>query len=150
MPAPDTKLTMVRGWLLLLSFSLTFVAPFAIIVRALPSQDALRPWLSTVAALGSFFIIQNIINFILALVSILAGLMLWSRRPDAHVLTRGFLLYGLGLACVLPFSLYLFVSLPADAGWTFIRAEAPQAIALLGFTLAGYSYLERSSPLYSP
>ena len=103
-PQPADELFGVGGWLLFFCISLTFLAPAwqaRIGARALRNLATARVPIQTLLRLGSVGAIYSG----LAVFSCIAGVILWTQRPQGVNVAKAYLL----VAAVLPISLYLLL-----------------------------------------
>ena len=73
----------VRGWLLLLSVSLTILDPLAGFINIIAATDALKPYFDQDQALFKLVLIGGVCNICLLVYSMYTGMALWRISPNA-------------------------------------------------------------------
>lgn len=95
----EAPLPGVRGWLLLLCITLVFVGPVVSL------SNLMTPFRSSIITdnqdILNIFIFASVPTALSIVLSIAAGISLWTVRPYAIALTYGYMLYAVAAECIL-------------------------------------------------
>ncbi len=133
----------VGGWLSLLCFALTIGSPLKTLYSLITSYTETSLYYNQFPGLLILLYIDGFLSVILMVLSIRAGIALWSIKPGAVNIAKNYLLIFLGysvIAVFLPFT----VGLPSEANDIIIPLAAKGAIRSLLFFGIWYSYLNVS------
>jgi hypothetical protein len=133
----------VGGWLLLLCFALVIGSPLRTLYNMISSYQEAAALFSLFPGLYNLFFIDSFLGILLMILSIRAGVALWSLKPSAVKTTKNYLLFLLGysfLALFLPFT----AGLPAEANKLMIPELAKGLLQSLVFIGIWYWYLNDS------
>jgi CHASE2 domain-containing sensor protein len=124
----------VSGWLLIFCISLTFVAPVTqvlVAAKAIRNLATARVPIQTLLRLGSVGAIYSG----LTILSCMAGVMLWMRKPNAVNVAKAYLVIG----AALPIAVFLLMDL-AGMHVPLIRTIFNRLV----YSVVWYSYLKAS------
>ncbi|MCT4614762.1 MAG: DUF2569 domain-containing protein [Marinifilaceae bacterium] len=102
------KYDSVGGWLLLLCFSLLIGTPIRTLYNlSLPSIESLGI-LSDNPSLKSFLVVDGVLAVVIMILSIRAGIALWTNKPKAVKTTKNYLLVLLSYSVIAAFLPFIF------------------------------------------
>jgi hypothetical protein len=135
--------TRVRGWLLLLCFALTIGSPLRTLYNLITSYNEIIPLCDLYPGLTRLLYIDSFLSVIVMILSIRAGIALWTIKENAVKIAKNYFLIFMGysvIAVFLPFT----AGLPSELN----DAMIPEVIkgflqSLIAFGI-WYSYLHVS------
>lgn len=133
----------VGGWLLLLCFALTIGSPLRTIYNLITSYNETSQYFNQFPGLQSVFYIDGLLSSIIMVLSIRAGIALWSIKHGAVNIAKNYLLILLGysvIAALLPFT----AGLPSDVNDAMVPEVIKGGIQSLFFIGIWYWYLNAS------
>ncbi len=140
---PLFQIKSVGGWLLLLCLALTVFSPLrTLITYVISSEDNLRLF-DLYPGWKVVFYIDASLSVLLMIMSIRAGLALWTIKPKAVQIAKNYLLLYLGysiIASILPF----FAGLPSSSNNLIVQEMAKGFFQSLIFFIVWYKYLSVS------
>lgn len=134
----------VKGWLLLFCLSLTIFSPIRTFYYLFTSYDELASLFYLFPGVKNLLYIDGTLSIILMIISIRAGIALWSIKPGAVKTAKNYLLFFLGytvIALFLPFT----AGLPAEANEVMIPEMAKGGIKALIYFGIWFWYLNVST-----
>ncbi|MGC4017215.1 MAG: DUF2569 family protein [Luteolibacter sp.] len=136
--------TGVGGWLLLFCISLTILSPLLGVVGLINSLDSITP--SLAPALRTGILIESAGFLAILIVGIVAGVMLWIRKPGAVGIVRKFLVFRLfAIIAIEVFTIMIMhSSLPPEAAPTVITAALTMVFRELIYFAIWFSYFKKS------
>lgn len=137
---PLGKYKGVGGWLLLLCFALAIGSPLRTAYNLITSYNETYHYFDQFPGLQNLLFIDSILSAMLMILSIRAGIALWSIKPGAVKIAKNYFLTFLGysaIAVFLPFT----AGLPSEANDSMIPEVAKGAVQSLFFFGVWYSYL---------
>ena len=140
---PLEKYKRVGGWLLLLCFALTIGSPLRTLYNLITSYNQTSPYFDQFPGLQNLLYIDGFLSVVLIVLSIRAGIALWSIKPGAVKIAKNYFLIFLGyslIAVFLPFT----AGLPTEANDAMIPEVAKGAIQSLFYFGIWYWYLNVS------
>jgi hypothetical protein len=90
----------VGGWLLLLCFGLTIGAPARTLYNLFSSYNETSQYAELFPGLLNIIYIDSIISVLLMVLSVRAGLALWTIKPGAVKTAKNYFLFFLGYAVI--------------------------------------------------
>ena len=133
----------VRGWLLLLCFALTIGSPLRTLYNFITSYNETVALFDLFPGLKNLFYIDGCLSAVLMILSIRAGIALWTIKEGAVKTAKNYLLIFLGysvIAIFLPF----VAGLPSEANDVMIPEVIKSTVQSLVFFGIWYSYLNTS------
>ena len=134
----------VGGWLLLLCFALTIGSPLRTFYTLITSYNEVAPLFDLFQGLKTLFYIDGFLSGIVTILSIRAGIALWTIKQDAVKIAKNyfwiFMTYSV-IAIFLPF----FAGLPSEANNAMIPEIIKGFVQSLIFFGIWYSYLSVST-----
>jgi len=137
------KYKYVDGWLLLLCFALTIGSPLRTLYNLITSYNEVSQFFQQFPGLQNWFYIDGFLSLFLMVLSIFAGISLWSIKPGAVKKAKNYLLIFLGytvIAAFLPF----IVGLPSEFNDVMVPEVVNGTIQSLLYFGIWYWYLNVS------
>ena len=133
----------VGGWLLLLCFALTIGSPLRSLYNFIVGYNETAALFDLFPGIRNIFYIDGFLSAILMILSIRAGIALWTIKPGAVNIAKTYLWIFLGysvIAIFLPF----VAGLPSEANSVMISEVIKATLQSLAFFGIWYSYLNTS------
>jgi hypothetical protein len=139
----DAHLKGVKGWLLLLSISLTFLDPFSILLNLILITNVLRPQFDKHPELLRLLLLNGTCSIGLAVFSIYAGVSLWKALPGAVAVAKK---YFLAIASYSVISTFMprLVGISDQASRDFSGSNLVNALFTIVYATLWYLYLKKS------
>lgn len=132
----------VNGWLLFFCVSLTILSPLFTLANISKGYSTATKLADRLPSLMTATIIDSAVSFMIMAFSILAGVSLWSVRPNAVKIAKAYLI-ALLVYSVLEIPLFI-VTLPSEASDAFMRQSTVAVVRTLLYVGLWYSYLSKS------
>lgn len=133
----------VGGWLLLLCLALTIFSPLRSVYNLATAYNETLPFFDEYPGLKMLFYVDGLLSLILMILSVRAGIALWTIKPGAVKIAKNYLLIFLGYSLIAIFLPFL-AGLPSVANEAMIPEVAKGAIQALIYFGVWYSYLNVS------
>ena len=138
----------VRGWLLVLCIILTIVSPLIGFYNLVTSFKELSPFFILYRGLRNTVYIHGFLNVIVIILTIRAGIALWTIKQNAVKIAKNYFWIGLVYSVVvgiLPF----FAGLPAETNAAMVPELIRELAQALIFFSVWYTYLCKSERVKS-
>jgi hypothetical protein len=144
----DDRYRGVRGWLLLLCFTLTVLDPLAALFNITYTTHLAKPHFHKVAGLSRLVVVSGAASIALSIFSLYAGISLWKKMPRAVSTAKKYLITVLAYSL---FSLVLptLVGLSSEYQDKILEGSFLTNLRTGAYVLAWYLYLERSKRVQS-
>lgn len=133
----------VGGWLLLLCFALTIGSPLGILYNLITSYDETSTLFDLYPGLQNLLYIDGFLSTVLMLLSIRAGIALWTIKPNAVKTAKNYFWIFLGYSVVAIF-LPFIAGLPSEVNVATIPEVIKGFVHSLVYFGIWYSYLDVS------
>jgi hypothetical protein len=135
----------VGGWLLLLCFALTISSPLSTLYNLITSYNETSQYFDQFPGLQNLLYIDGFLSVLLMVLSIRAGIALWSIKPGAVKIAENYFLIILGYSVIVIAVFPPFIAgLPSEANDAMIQEVAKGTIQRLFFFGIWYWYLNVS------
>jgi len=134
----------VGGWLLLLCIALTIFTPLNTIFNLVTSYTETVDYMDQFSGIKMLLYTDGILSTILMILSIRAGIALWSIKPDAVKTAKNYLHIFLGYSVISVF-LPFMAGLPSEANEAMIPEVAKgglKSLVFLGYGVPILMYLK--------
>ena len=133
----------VDGWLAFLCFGLVVGNPVRTVYQWMADSPETSRVLAMFPRLRTIFLFDTCLTLVLMLFSVVAGLALWNRYPNAVGIAKAFLLSALGYSVLTAF-LMMTADLPAELTAAVSSESAKTVIQSLIVVAVWYAYLSFS------
>lgn len=133
----------VGGWLLLLCFALTIGSPLRTLYNLMTSYNETSQFFYQFPGLQNLLYIDGFLSVFLMVLSIRAGISLWSVKPGAVKIAKNYFLIFLGYSVIAAF-LPFIVGLPSEFNDAMVPEVVKGTIQSLFFFGIWYWYLNVS------
>lgn len=133
----------VGGWLLLLCLALTIISPLRSLYNLVTAYSETLPFFDEFPGLEVLLYLDGGLSIILMILSIRAGIALWTIKPGAVKMAKNYLLIFLGYSVIAIFLPFL-AGLPPEANEAMIPEVVKGAFQSLIYFGVWYSYLNVS------
>jgi hypothetical protein len=133
----------VGGWLILLCIALSIGFPLKTLITIIIFYNGTSQYFNELPALNNLFYIDSLLNILLMILSIRAGIALWRIKSGAVRIAKNFLVINFGFSVISVF-LPIIVGLPTDVKAVLIPDLIRGAIQSLFYSGLWYSYLNYS------
>jgi hypothetical protein len=133
----------VKGWLLLLSISLTFLDPFSIILNLIFITNITKPQFDKQPELLRLILVNGTCSIALAVFSVYAGISLWKTLPGAVATAKKYLL-AVASYSVISTVIPGLVGIPDQLTKDFSGGNLINSLLTISYAAAWYLYLKKS------
>ena len=133
----------VKGWLLLLSISLTFLDPSSILINLILITNVLKPQFDKHPELLRLLLINGTCSIGLAVFSVYGGISLWKILPGAVAVAKKYFL-AIALYSIISTFIPKLVGISDQAFRDFSGTNAINALFTIAYATAWYLYLTKS------
>ncbi|MCS6824485.1 MAG: DUF2569 family protein [Cytophagaceae bacterium] len=133
----------VKGWLLFFCIILTILTPLMFFINTIFNVRILQIMFENENNINNFLLVVTLLNFLLVILSMRAGLFLWVKHPRAVKVAKNFLYFVLGLS-IISLALPFLLGLKKEVSTTLFIFELLDLVGTIIFVSIWYAYLALS------
>ena len=138
-----SQLKGVKGWLLLLSISLTFLDPFSILFNLIFITNVLKPQFDKQPELLRLILVNGTCSIGLAVLSVYAGISLWRILPNAVTTAKKYFL-AVASYSIISMIIPKLVGVSDQSSKDFFGSNVISSLLTMSYAVAWYLYLTKS------
>jgi len=133
----------VKGWLLLLSISLTFLDPFSILFNLIFITNVLKPQFDKQPELLRLILVNGTCSIGLAVFSVYAGISLWKVLPNAVATAKKYFL-AVASYSIISMIIPKLLGVSDQTSKDFSGSNLISSLLTISYAAAWYLYLTKS------